>query len=200
MAKDKVYSRKDDVESIIYTLSYLIKGKLPWDQDYFNHEEEKGIPDKGKDSEMDQILERKKEMDDTKIRDNLPSEMQSLFTYARKLEYEEEPDYSFLMDYFKNLRNQALVSEGFKFDCNDKIKIPSVAKKSDAEMGNSINPSIQYKSIMSAIKISGIDPNINTITMQQNKTINSVNFSMMSASKDSHHHFMMKNNFGESRK
>ena len=38
---------------------------------------------------------------------------------------------------------------------------------------------------MSAIKISGIDPNINTITMQQNKTINSVNFSMYSQSKDS---------------
>ena len=111
MAKEKVYSRRDDIESVIYTLWYLIKGKLPWDPDYFAIEEEKGQPERGKDSEMDQILERKKYMDDSKVRDNLPSDLQVLFTYIRKLRYEQEPDYQFLTDTLIHFRDKSLKME-----------------------------------------------------------------------------------------
>lgn len=41
MAKKNEYSRRDDIESVIYCLAYLIKAKLPWDQDYYLIEEEK---------------------------------------------------------------------------------------------------------------------------------------------------------------
>lgn len=191
MAKNKVYCRRDDIESVIYTLSYLIKGKLPWDPDYFNFEEEKGVPERGKDSEMDQILERKMVMDDSKVRDNLPTDMQILFTYARKLKYKQEPEYQFLIDTLLHLRNKALREEGFIIE-HPLFGVPPV--QSNSLDSKALESNQQYKSIMSAIKISGLDPNVNTITLQQNKTLNGSKYSMCSNSRDSVNMIHMKEN------
>ena len=142
MAQKKLYSRRDDIESIIYTLAYMIKGKLPWDQDYFEIEEEKGQPEKGKDSEMDQILERKKVMDDKKIWENLPHDLQELFIYSRNLNYEQEPDYSFLTDSLLLLRNQALGKEGFKM--NDLVLTKKISlSQNQLDNADADVPSIQ---------------------------------------------------------
>lgn len=178
MAKEKIYSRRDDVESVIYTLSYLIKGRLPWDPEYFEMEEEKGQPERGKDSEVDHILEFKRSMDDEKVRESLPVDLQILFTYARKLKYEQEPDYNFLIDTLLHLRNKSLLSEGYKIEQENVSYGPQEFKRNSV-VANVFGQGINYKSIMSAIKISGMpSQGVNTITLQQNKTLNGSRYSV----------------------
>lgn len=59
MAKRNIYSRRDDVESVIYCLAYLIHGRLPWDEEYYLHEELKWKFEKSGSNEWDKILELK---------------------------------------------------------------------------------------------------------------------------------------------
>jgi casein kinase I family protein HRR25 len=75
-------SRRDDLESLGYMLVCFFMGKLPW------HELNKN----------NLILEMKEKMTHSK---NISSVFLDYFTYVKKLEFEERPDYLFLIDMFK---------------------------------------------------------------------------------------------------
>ena len=95
-------SRRDDLESAIYVLIYLFKGKLPWQNFLIKNKEERYY----------KIKEMKKKIDINILCEECPEEFCEYIKYVKLLEYDEEPNYYFL----KNLFNNILNKNGFKFD------------------------------------------------------------------------------------
>ena len=80
-------SRRDDIESLCYTFIMLFSKSLPWSN--INHKEYKEI-------------QYKKERS-LKWMNNTPGEFITLLLYARKLKFEEKPNYSYINNLFINL-------------------------------------------------------------------------------------------------
>ena len=85
-------SRRDDIESIAYNLIYFAKGKLPW----------QGVKTKNKKEKHKKIMESKLAHTPDILCANLPDVYVKLLKYARKLEFEDEPDYDNIKLLFKN--------------------------------------------------------------------------------------------------
>ena len=95
-------SRRDDLESAIYVLIYLFKGKLPWQNFLIKNKEERYY----------KIKEMKKNIDINILCEQCPKEFCEYIKYIKQLEYEEEPNYHFLRNLFNNILNE----NRFKFD------------------------------------------------------------------------------------
>ena len=83
-------SRRDDLESAGYVLMYFLRGALPW----------QGIPGKNKDERYKKILQKKMETTSQELCQGFPEEFEKYIEYTRNMEYEEEPDYDKLRNYF----------------------------------------------------------------------------------------------------
>lgn len=68
-------SRRDDIESILYICMYLFYGKLEWDNE----------------TNLHNIFLLKSKLT------NLPFFLQELFTYVRQLEFDEKPNYKYIL-------------------------------------------------------------------------------------------------------
>lgn len=77
-------SRRDDLESLAYTLLYILIGKLPW----------QGIP-LSKTDRCGEVLARKKRIC-TQVCDNIPSVLATFLHHTRSLAFQEKPDYHHL--------------------------------------------------------------------------------------------------------
>ena len=87
-------SRRDDLESLGYTLLYFMKGKLPWmNLNQNNNEKEAYI----------KTYSMKKFMPVERLCKGAPSEIQDYFKYVRQLKFKEEPNYEYLRNLFINL-------------------------------------------------------------------------------------------------
>ena len=86
-------SRRDDLESAGYVLMYFLRGSLPW----------QGIPGKNKDERYKKILQKKEETSAHELCKDFPEEFEKYIDYTRNMEYEEDPDYERLKEYFKNI-------------------------------------------------------------------------------------------------
>ncbi|KAG0740404.1 hypothetical protein G6F57_011075 [Rhizopus arrhizus] len=94
-------SRRDDLESIAYSIIYLAKGKLPW--------QGLGIPDT--DEKYRQVYKLKRQSPD-KICEGLPAIFAAFLKYCRDLAFHDKPDYSYCHKLFAGL----LKEKGLKFD------------------------------------------------------------------------------------
>ena len=83
-------SRRDDLESAGYVLMYFLRGSLPW----------QGIPGKTKDERYKKILQKKNDTSAQELCEGFPEEFEKYIEYTRNMEYEEEPDYDKLREYF----------------------------------------------------------------------------------------------------
>jgi len=107
-------SRRDDLESLGYILLYFMIGKLPWQ----NIKVDKPWQKKEKISKI---------MVSTSINDlctGLPKEFKLYLSYCRGLNFEEEPDYSYLRSIFqKLLKNMSFKCDNtFDWNIQDEIK------------------------------------------------------------------------------
>ena len=87
-------SRRDDIESLGYSIIFFMKGKLPWDN--FNQ----------KYNEKELYLKTyamKKYIPVERLCKGLPIEMEEYFKYVRNLKFQEEPNYGYLRDLFKKI-------------------------------------------------------------------------------------------------
>ena len=103
-------SRRDDIEGIAYNLIYFAKGKLPW----------QGVKTKNKKEKHKKIMEYKEEYTAEKLCDGLPEEFPTLLKYARKLDFEEKPDYKNIKIMFKQLIISMNQKMDWKFDWDKK--------------------------------------------------------------------------------
>ena len=104
-------SRRDDMEGIAYNLIYFAKGKLPWH----------GVKTKNKKEKHKKIMEFKEEYIPEKLCDGLPEEFPTLLKYARKLDFDEKPDYKNIKIMFKQLIISMNQEMDWKFDWEKKI-------------------------------------------------------------------------------
>ncbi len=77
----KEQSRRDDIESLMYVLIFLAKGKLPW---------------QGHASE--EVGHIKRSIDVSELCAGLPKRFAFTLRYARAMQYDEDPQYSMLID------------------------------------------------------------------------------------------------------
>ena len=90
-----VYSRRDDIISIIYVSIYLLKGKLPWMGLY---------PKKGDiRTKEDMVYDKKLKTTSDELCEGLPLLFKKLLDYAYSLQFEDKPDYSYMIRQCKNL-------------------------------------------------------------------------------------------------
>lgn len=108
---------KDDIESLVYMIIFLLTGKLPW----------KSAFPKNTFSKWQKVFIMKRSANAKEISQNCPKEFENLIIYARKLKDNEKPDYSYL----KSLLLQTIpVNLVNKFMWNSKKKKKLTKKKS----------------------------------------------------------------------
>ena len=95
-------SRRDDIESIVYLLIYLLSGSLPWQK--IKHE------DKSKKYEI--IGDFKNSRTLFEHFPDVPTEFITMLTYCRRMTYDEDPDY----DYLKNILITLYKHQGYVLD------------------------------------------------------------------------------------
>ncbi len=86
-------SRRDDLESIIYVLLYLLNGKLPW----------QAIKCSDKEKRYDAIGQQKINLAPWTHFRNSPGEFILFLKYCRGLDFNEDPDYNYLRNLLGNL-------------------------------------------------------------------------------------------------
>ena len=79
-------ARRDDLESLMYVLIYLHRGKLPWQGDKTHKGE-------GKEARNHRILDMKMRTSVADLCTGCPPEFEALLHEIRQLRFEEEPDY-----------------------------------------------------------------------------------------------------------
>ncbi|OMJ95529.1 hypothetical protein SteCoe_1132 [Stentor coeruleus] len=84
-------SRRDDLESMCYSLAYLLRGNLPWID-----------PDSSKNTEA-KIGFRKMNYSTLSIFEGFPEEFSQVLTYVKGLNFYYCPDYNFIFNIFINL-------------------------------------------------------------------------------------------------
>ena len=89
-------SRKDDLESIAYMIIFFMRGKLPW----------QGVTGMKKMERYLKIYKMKKNVTPEDLCKSLPSQMVSFVKYVKHLEFEQDPDYSYLRKLFDSILNQ----------------------------------------------------------------------------------------------
>ncbi|CAG9325680.1 unnamed protein product [Blepharisma stoltei] len=87
-------SRRDDLESFVYLMIYLIKGKLPWQK----------LNCKTKVEMFQRVCQMKENMPTSDICKDCPGEVKDMLDYVKALKFDENPDYSFLRNLVRNIK------------------------------------------------------------------------------------------------
>ena len=121
-------SRRDDLESIGYTLIYFLKGKLPW-------QDVKGTDRKAK---YKKIKEMKMSLPVDKLCEGLPACFSVYMNYVRNLNFAEAPSYKHLKKLFEDTIKDFDMKLDYEFDWVIKNRIerglPAPdTKKSDSD-------------------------------------------------------------------
>jgi len=94
-------SRRDDLEALGYVLIYFLKGKLPWQNVRTSKKDRKKV-----------IGEKKSQISIDELTSGLPIEFKYYLEYVRSLKFEEDPNY----EYLRNLFRQCLQYNNFEND------------------------------------------------------------------------------------
>ena len=106
-------SRRDDLESIGYMLLFMTKGKLPW--------QGINIKDHDKKRKYLQMLYLKKNITPEMLCKGLPPEFVQYTKYCKNLKFEQDPDYDYLRNLFKNILEKIHEKNDLNFSWNKKV-------------------------------------------------------------------------------
>ena len=99
-------SRRDDVESIGYVLMYFLLGSLPW----------QGLKIKQGEDQFQKIAEKKYNTTFEELCKGQPNEFLMYFKHVDSLEFEEEPNYDFLIGLFQEMISKYCNNCYYDFD------------------------------------------------------------------------------------
>ncbi|CAG9316660.1 unnamed protein product [Blepharisma stoltei] len=99
-------SRRDDLESIGYSIVYFYRGNLPW----------QGVRTGTKQEKYQKIMEKKIGTPVDQLCRGFPQEFINYMSYCRSLHFEEKPDYDYLRRLFQTVNTNEQFSNDFKFD------------------------------------------------------------------------------------
>jgi serine/threonine protein kinase len=116
-------SRRDDMESLGYILVYLLKGFLPW----------QNLKAKDKQEKREKIKEMKQKIKTEDLCCGLPLEFEEYLNYCKELKFDEKPDYEFLREKFRKLREKRHHEFDFVYDWNLLMKSNVVSTKFEDE-------------------------------------------------------------------
>ena len=155
-------SRRDDLESLGYVLAYLKRGSLPW----------QGMAAKTKEEKYAKILNKKLNISIEKLLKNEPQELINFIKYCKILKYEQDPDYEYLIELFKNIFMKTLKEKiDYKFDWVDDKDIEIHNKYNDSFLDNNKNDDTSMINNMNSLTIGYSKNNIN-ISIEQNNNNN----------------------------
>ena len=97
-------SRRDDLESLSYTILYFLTKKLPW----------QGIKAKTLEKRYKKIYDKKEELEKWDKFKEIPEQIQNFIKYCKNLGFTEEPDYNLM----KNLFNELMEKHKYEVDNN----------------------------------------------------------------------------------
>lgn len=118
--------RRDDLESLIYTLIYLNKGVLPW----------QGLRAKTKNDKYKLIMETKINIKTEELFEGLPKQFITFFEYVQHLQFEDKPDYKMLHNLISEMADESNIKFDILFDWamkDDKQNSKEVKEKEEAE-------------------------------------------------------------------
>ena len=127
-------SRRDDIESIGYMLVYFMKKRLPW----------QGVTGTRKMERYLKIYKMKKNTTPEELCKGLPPEMVDYMTYAKKLEFEQEPNYQYLKNLFKRMLKRF-------HNTNDQLVFSWIKLKDLPKLKNPVNPASRKDSPQSRL-------------------------------------------------
>lgn len=99
-------SRRDDLEALGYMFVYFLKGDLPW----------QNLAGKNKKEKYQKIKEKKIECCPSGLCQGLDEEFAKYFKYVRELQFDETPDYCFLIELFAGLMKKHSMVNDLSFD------------------------------------------------------------------------------------
>lgn len=99
-------SRRDDLESVGYMLVYFLKGILPW----------QGIKKQKGNKHLEAIGEIKMCTNLDKLCDNIPICFKEYIIYCKKLKFDENPDYEYMLNLFRNASNKINIVPSFEWN------------------------------------------------------------------------------------
>jgi serine/threonine protein kinase len=102
-------SRRDDLESLAYSLIYFSKGVLPW----------MGIKAQNKTEKYKKIFEKKIYSTISQLCDKLPKEFIDFMKYIKELAFEDKPNYQYLKTLLGKMYDKNNYSYDMVFDFTD---------------------------------------------------------------------------------
>ena len=154
-------SRRDDLESLGYMLIYFLKGNLPWND----------IKGKNKKEKYLKIKEKKIEVTPNIICSDLDNIFKLYFEYVRNLQFDEKPNYNYLIKLFKDNMQKYKYLYDLEFDWCDKKE---QRKSLDEIMGSGTNI-FSTESLFNRLKIGGLQGLNNNTKININNSSNGKN-------------------------
>jgi serine/threonine protein kinase len=98
--------RRDDLESMIYTLIECTGKVLPW----------KGITAGSVEEKIKLVKQKKRETSAEEVCNGLPSQFTEALAYIRSLDFESKPDYALIKNMFRSVLNKQNLQLDFLYD------------------------------------------------------------------------------------
>jgi len=157
-------SRRDDLESLAYSLIYFSKGSLPW----------MGIKAQNKTERYNKIFEKKLNSSINNLCEKLPNEFITFFHYIKYLQFDDKPNYQYLKSLLGKMYDKNNFSYDMNFDFTDiliKKEKEEKEKEKENEEKNEYQEKKENKELIKNISTSK-DNNINDIKEENKKEKN----------------------------
>ena len=159
--------RRDDIESIGYVLMYFLNGSLPW----------QGLKVLKHEDHFEKIAEKKYNTSFEELTNGHPEEFLLYFKHCDSLNFEDEPNYDYLLNLFETMINKYCFDCLYDYDWKKNI-IPNLSYLSPIKDRDEENNNKEIKDIsllvnnnVSAIESKGEGKEENNINIKNKKDI-----------------------------